>query len=237
MSAKLKILMFMASSFLCGMSMSAQDTDEIKKEINKIKKDSKYIYVESTATTEEEARLFAEEALYDEINQWVATQKKLKDKPNLLINNKKEYWTSLSMPRGTNMIRFFLYVKKSDIITTENTTMLVNEAQVQNDAETRSDVQKSATLNIPPVVKEIASYTKYKDMANKIMELKDSGRIKNYARYSSLSNPDACYLAIYNKMGNVVAILTPGANRVNIATGKSDSVKNYSGCGAIGFEI
>lgn len=237
MYEKLKFIVFLTASFFCNTYVSAQNTDEIKKEINKIKKDSKYIYAESTANSEEEARLFAEEVLYDEINQWAASQKKMRDKPNLIVNNKKEMWTSLSMPRGSNMFRYFIYVKKSDIIATDNTTMLANESMEQADEKDHGNRSDARMSDVPDVVKEILSYKKYEEMASKIMEMKNSGRIKNYARYASLSNPDVCYLAIYNRQGQVMAILTPGKDRINVETGKPDGVKNYSGCGAIGFEL
>ena len=67
--------------------------------------------------------------------------------------------------------------------------------------------------------------------------MKDEGKIKNDARYGKLENGDGCYLDIYNKAGKVVAILSPGKQRRNIATGKTDGIINYSGHGAIGFEV
>ncbi len=237
MSAKLNFLMSVVLSFVCAIASFAQNTDEVKKEINKIKKSSKYIYAEATAPTEEEARLVAEEILYDEVNEWAATQRKMRNHPNLLVNNKKEYWTSMSMPRGSNMFRYFIYVEKSDIIATDNATMITNEAQTVQNTETKLAIQQSKMPVVPEVVKEIATYTDYQAMASKIMEMKNSGKIKNYARYASLSNPDVCYLVIYNRQGKVVAVLTPGTERFNVSTGTPDGIKNYSGCGAIGFEI
>jgi len=52
-----------------------------------------------------------------------------------------------------------------------------------------------------------------------------------------LQNPKDYYLAIYNKEGEVVAVLTPGTERINVQTRQTDSEKNYKGCGAIGFKI
>ena len=45
------------------------------------------------------------------------------------------------------------------------------------------------------------------------------------------------YLAIYNKAGKVVAVLTPGDSRINVKTQEADKISNYSGCGAIGFTV
>lgn len=216
---------------IVSSSFFAQDFSEVKKEINKIKKDSKYIYAESIAESEEDAKIFAEEILYDEINKWIYTQKSTKEGQELIVNNKKELWASLSMPRGTNMYRYFIFVKKSDIVSSDNVLAFSNEQSPKNELEVVKE------FKVPSTIKEVSVYTKYNDMANKVMELKKSGKIKSYARYASLENPDLCYLIIYNREGKVVAILTPGNERMNIKTGKPDSVKNYSGCGAIGIEL
>lgn len=227
---KTRFLFIALFSFFSFMGMLAsQPIDEVKKEINKIKKSSQYIYAESTAPSEEEAKSYAEEKLCDEVNDWVATQKKLKGSSNLVINNREELWTTLSMPRGTNMFRYFIYVRKIDIIPTENAVIIENK--------NLPPVEETLQESLPEVVGLIAACTEYSDMANKIKECKAQGKIKSYARYASLDNPDACYLVIYNREGKVVAVLTPGSERRNVKTNKPDGVKNYSGCGAIGFEL
>lgn len=227
---KMRFLFITLLSYFSFTELFAgQPVDEVKKQINKIKKSSQYIYAESTAPTEEEAKSYAEEKLCDEVNSWVATQKKLKGSANLVVNNREELWTTLSMPRGTNMFRYFIYVRKSDIIPTENAVMIENK--------NLPAVEETLQESLPEVVGLIAACTEYSDIANKIKEMKAQGKIKSYARYASLDNPDACYLVIYNREGKVVAVLTPGSERKNIKTNKPDGVKNYSGCGAIGFEL
>ena len=67
--------------------------------------------------------------------------------------------------------------------------------------------------------------------------MKVAGRVSFYGRYASLENPDIYYLAIYDRQGSMRAYLTPAPNRKNIASGKTDDVTNYSGCGAIGFLV
>lgn len=224
----IRFLLTVLISCLPVAAIFADQTDEVKKQINKIKKNTQYIYAESTAPTEADAQNYAEEKLYDEINKWVATQKKMKNSPNLVVNNKKSLWTTLSMPRGTNMFRSFIYVKKSDIIPTDNATIISNE---------NLTVEKTLAPVLPEAVNAIAACTEYADMAAKIKELKAEGKIKSYARYASLNKPEDYYLAIYNRDGKVVAVLTPGTERRNVKTNKPDSVKNYGGCGAIGFNL
>lgn len=217
---------------LCLLSLTAAQAgpvDDVKKEINKIKKSSQYIYAESTAPTEEDARAYAEERLFDEVNKWVSTQKKMKGSANLVVNNRKELWTTLSMPRGTNMYRYFIYVKKKDIIPTDNAVVIANES--------RPAVEEKLQPVLPEAVNLLAGITDYYAMAEKVKQLKAEGKIEDYGRYASLDDPDECYLIIYNREGKVVAILTPGPERLNVKTNQPDGVANYSGCGAIGIEV
>lgn len=237
------------------LSLCADNVDDVKKQINKIKKDNQYIYAESTAPTEADARSYAESKLYEEVNEWVATRRRLKKSTNLIVNNRKELWTMLSMPRGNNMYRSFIYVKKSDILPTENGVVIANTSLTPGAKSVVEPVKKEVKepvvevaegtvkeaaaekLQLPEVINQIAACTKYGDMADKVKQMKADGRIKDYARYASLVNPDKCYLVIYNREGKVVAVLTPGPDRRNVKTGQADGVKNYSGCGAIGLEL
>ena len=61
--------------------------------------------------------------------------------------------------------------------------------------------------------------------------------IADYDAYENIDNHDPYYMVIYNRQYQVVAVLTPGPDRTNVATGQPDAVKNYSGCGAICFRL
>ena len=99
------------------------------------------------------------------------------------------------------------------------------------------NLESTAEVIYPAVVMDIAACTEYSDMANKIKQYQQEGKIGSYARYAQLSKPEINYLAIYNKAGKVVAVLTPGDSRINVKTQKADRISNYSGCGAIGFTV
>lgn len=225
----MRILLSITLCLLALTAAQAGPTDDVKKEINKIKKSSQYIYAESTAPTEEDARAYAEERLFDEVNKWVSTQKKMKGSANLVVNNRKELWTTLSMPRGTNMFRYFVYVRKKDIIATDNAVVIENES--------RPAVEEKLQPVLPEAISLLAGITDYYAMAEKVKQLEAEGKIKGYDRYASLDDPDKYYLIIYNKEAKVVAILTPGPDRLNVKTNQPDGVANYSGCGAIGIEV
>lgn len=228
------LLFFMSFSLVFLGNVKADNNEDIKKQINQIKKNSQYIYAEVTAATEVEAKDLAEEILYSEINEWVAKQKKLSKSPNIVVNNKKEIWTSVSLPRG-NMFRSFLYVKKSDILPAENAEVIENTVATQPEPEKVNPEHKEVT--VPQVVQDIATCTEYTDLAMKITKLKEAGKIIDYGRYASLDRKEDYYMAVYNTNGKVVAVLTKGSNRYNVKTGASDSLDNYKGCGAIGFKV
>lgn len=224
--------LFIVGLLLPFLGLLAQTADEKKKEINRIKKNSLYIYAEATAATEEEAKDLAEEILYQEINEWAATQKQLRKGNNFLVRNRKELWSTMSLPRG-NMYRSFIYVKKSNILPADNTEVICNNSP----SPTTVDTGKPAAVTYPETVMQIAACQEYTEMAALIKDMEDRALIGHYARYASLSNPENYYLAIYDKTGKVRAVLTPGHERINVTTGKADAVTNYAGCGAIGFTL
>lgn len=227
-----RLILTFLFAFSCLSIISQTTYGDVKWKINAIKKDSRYIYADITAASEQDAHDLAEDALYQNVNEWAATSRKLRKSPNLVVNNRKELWTELSMPRG-NMFRSFLYVKKSDIQGADNATVIENTG---NSAQT-SKVEELAVLVVPNSVQELSSIGRYADFVSRLKELKSEGKVTFYARYASLENANIYYLAIYDRNGEMKAFLTPGLNRRNIASGKIDDVTNYSGCGAIGFSV
>lgn len=223
------VLIALLLSFCIG-SM-ADDVESVKKQINGIKKDSQYIYADVTASTIEDAKDLAEEALYANINEWATNQKKLGNSVST-VKPHEEKWVSLAIPRG-NMFRSFIYVKKSDLLPSGN----AEATSVASVASNASAAPSSADAPVPALVKDIAACVKYDELAAKITHLKEEGKISKYGRYASLDNPQDYYLAVYNREGKIVAVLSSGSSRINVRTGQADSEKNYKGCGAIGFKI
>ena len=224
-----KILAVALSLSFC-MGMMAEDVESIKKQINSIKKDNEYIYADITASTAEEAEDIAEEALYDKINEWAAHQKVL-GKKIVVTDSSEDHWKSVAMPRG-NMFRSFIYVKKADLLSGVEPSAL----SAAPEKDEKEDVS-SSEVQVPAVVMDVALCTEYDDLAAKITRLKAEGKISKYGRYASLDNPQDYYLAVYNREGKIVAVLSAGSSRINVWTKQADSEKNYKGCGAIGFKI
>lgn len=227
-----KILLLLCCLFV-SLTMSADNIEEIKKQINSIKKNSNYLYSECTDTTESAARDIAEEELYTKVNNWVAAQKKLQGSKQIVVRNVSEVWSALSMPRG-NMYRCFLYVKKKDIFTADNAEV-INTEQSQNNE--KGDATAQISISYPEVINELSQITDYQKFAERLKTLKQEGKISAYARYANLDKPEDYYLAIYNRQGKVIAYLSTGTSRRNVATGAVDNEHNYKDCGAIGFIV
>lgn len=228
---KTKVLMLVAMLMGTCNSFAQLSDEQLKNEINKVKKSNAYLYGEANADTEEEAHAIAEEILYNEINQWAAKKKKLQG-GELVVNNKKELQTYISVPRG-NMVRAFVYVKKSDI-TASHHAEIIQTTPVTTEQPAR---QSTVTRIYPQAVEKISACTEYSQLEPQLEAERQAGRIRHYALYGKLANPDPYYLIIFNKAGKVMAVLTQGPSRVNVKTGQPDGVANYSGCGAIGFSV
>lgn len=128
--------------FFTSLCAVGQEVTDVKSQINQIKKNtSDYIYAEITATTEPDAKMLAEDLLYEEINKWAATQQNLQASQKFLVNNKTSCITTLSTTRG-NMFRCFMYIRKSDIQNANNAD-LVENMSLKSDRSTT--VQTSTT--------------------------------------------------------------------------------------------
>lgn len=238
---KIRHLLTLLLACLTFASAYAADKDDVKKQINRIKKSNAYLYAIGTGSTEKEAHDLAEELLYNEINAWAAKKKSMQGVQKFVVNNKKTLWTNLSLTRG-NMVQSFIYVKKSDIAPAENSEV-INATATPNMQSTVEPIEEKKTqkaskkslAKYPDFITELSQCTEYSDFVTKLRQMKTDGRIKSYNRYSKLTNANACYLAIYNTAGKMVAILSPGETRKNVTTGATDGVDNYHGCGAIGF--
>ena len=129
--------------FFTSLCAVGQEVTDVKIQINQIKKNtSDYIYAEITATTEPDAKMLAEDLLYEEINKWAATQQNLQASQKFLVNNKTSCITTLSTTRG-NMFRCFMYIRKSDIQNANNAD-LVENTSLKSDR----DVQTSTTVTV-----------------------------------------------------------------------------------------
>lgn len=147
--AKLVIALF---AILCPTAGFAQkDYAAEKALITKVKRSpGTYVYAEATCRTEEEAKSIAEDVFLQNINEYVASQKKLRGANNIVVNNQKGLQQTVTMPRGSNMHRVFMYVKKNDIIPADNSVVLSKEEVAKTEtpapkANTKTETPKPKT--------------------------------------------------------------------------------------------
>lgn len=241
---KKHISLFLTFILMACLSAGAQENQaELKSKVNEIKKSPDYIYAETTRETAEEAKSAAEEQLYNNINIWVAQEKKLRGAKQVIVAEAKADYEEYQLQRG-NLVRAFLYVKKSDIIACDNVRVLdVNplkedEAKEDEAQQPAADPQPATpAVEISPLVKELAGIATIQAFGTRIKELKAQGKVGVYGKYKELSDPDNCLLVVYNRQGTIEAVLTAGAQRYNAATALPDAIANYPGCAAIGFTL
>lgn len=216
----------------------AQQTEEQKKEINKIKKSSLYLYAETTMPDKEEAMMTAIDMLKDEAQRWVSEKKKKQETDvdwEVVMTNVTQSYNKIELPRG-NMYRAFAYVKKSDVITGKN--VIVSDVKMpESEVEEIKEAPDPQPAEQPEAIKRLLALKMYDEVPACVETLKKKGLITEYNRYASLPNPDDYVLIIYNRAGEVEAILSEGAERINMRTLQADGVANYKGRGAIGVKL
>lgn len=228
------ILMFIVMAQIC-----AQQTDGKKNEIAKIKKSSLYLYAETTMQDKEEAMETALQSLQVEVQNWVAEKKKRKEiASDLIIANIEQSTEVLELPRG-NMYRAFVYVKKSDILVSQNTMITDMPSKIEDSTELISTYEAISEPKVeqPEHIQRLLALKLYNEVKPCLDVMKSEGKVLEYARYAKLSQPEDYVLIIYNQQGEVEAILSTGVERVNLKTNLSDGVANYSGRGAIGVKF
>lgn len=215
-----------------SFSSAQTSTEEQKKEINKIKKSSSYIYAEATLPDQQAAIDLAKDMLNQNINEWVAKQKKFAGSNKVVTANTNYTVDNMTLPRG-NMFRAFMYVKKSDIIPVTNVNITdTPEMQVGN-----NKAGKSTVVPIDEITSQLLGTGNTGQLGTLLKQLKQEGKISDYNKLSALQNPDEYMMVIFNREGNIEAVLSAGASRVNMKTGAEDAIGNYKGRGAIGVKL
>ena len=170
----------------------AQQTEDQKKEINKIKKSSLYLYAETTMPDKEEAMATAIDILQREAEKWVNEKRKKNETDmdwELVITNVTQSYNKIELPRG-NMYRAFAYVKKSDILTTKNVIVSDLKGSVpeeETSVEPIVETPKVQPAEQPEVIKRLLALKKYEEVPPCVENLKQEGLITEYNRYASLT--------------------------------------------------
>lgn len=247
-----KHILFCISLLSClTLSGYAQTADDVAKNINKIKRDTTYIYGETTMKDLSEAYNGARAILEMKVGDWVRSQHP-DEGIEVCIVKAKENFIQLETRRG-DFYRAFVYVRKSNILPIANksevTVLDVSPIVLENQAKPsiafgtteekpEETVVETPTLDLTSTEKEMLQIRSFYDVEPYIKGMKSKGRIKAYGKYATMPEDEDCHLFVYDKQGNISALLRKsGAKQYNLNTLKEDNVKNYKNCGAIWFQM
>ena len=246
MKKYLSILLFLVVPFL---SAHAQTAADVAKSINKVKRDTMYIYAEATMKDLNEAYNGARAILEMKVGDWVRNQY-----PNegieVCIVKAKEHFVQLETRRG-DFYRAFVYVRKSDImpvadkseVTVFEVAPVVQPNQVEAAPaiiveEEPVEVVETPVLELTSEEKQMRQIRSFYEVEPYIKGLKSKGKLKEYGKYASMPENEDCHLFVYDRQGNISALLRKcGSTQYNLNTLKEDNVKNYKNCGAIWFQL
>lgn len=236
-----------------AMTVSAQSQADIEKQkatINKIKKNtSDYIYAETTLPDAKSALDLAQDLLYQNINEYVANRRKFAEAGKVVTVNTNYVTEKITLPRG-NMFRAFLYVNKDDIIpasnvavTSSNTTAKAVTVGTPTNAAPKTTTKEPETKRVVAkpsrnaIINSLLQLKSFQDAKKQLKTMKSKGEISSYDMYENLTNPQSCLLLVFDANGNIRALLSDGAKRINLQTSRADDLRKYKGCGAIGIEL
>lgn len=122
--------------------------------------------------------------------------------------------------------------------------------EVADSAEEEGDDKEETITAIQKLINDVSSLNKKQilallktistldDFQKYMAAFKLSGVVGEYDKYQKISDPAAYYILIYDRKGDVKALLSPGRQtRTNLLTDKQDQVDYYKGYAAIGFRL
>ena len=244
----MKRLFFCLSLFIYHLSFCYAQS--VAQDINKVKRDTMYIYAEATMKDLSEAYNGARAILEMKVGDWVREQHPTEG-IEVCIVKAKEHFMQLETRRG-DFYRAFVYVRKSDIMPvadkSEVTVFEVAPVTKPNQIEAKPAIivteeapqveEKQQVLELTSEEKQMKLIRSFYDVEPYINGLKSKGKLKAYGKYAKMPVNEDCHLFVYDKQGNISALLRKsGDNQYNLNTLKEDNVKNYKNCGAIWFQL
>ena len=245
-----RLLILLALAISCLSICEAQTVADVTKNINKVKRDTMYIYAEATMKDLNEAYNGARAILEMKVGDWVRGQHP-EEGIEVCIVKAKEHFIQLETRRG-DFYRAFVYVRKSDIMPVADKSEVTvfevapvvqpNQAQaapaiiISEDAPIEE--KKAPILELTSEEKQMKQVRSFYEVEPYIKGLKSKDKLIAYGKYATMPENEDCHLFVYDKQGNISALLRKtGDIQYNLNTLKEDNVKNYKNCGAIWFQL
>ena len=240
------IILIISGLYVC----MAQTAADAAKTINKVKRDTMYLYAEATMKDLNEAYNGARAILEMKVGDWVREQHP-SEKIELCIVKAKDHLIQLETRRG-DFYRAFVYVRKTDIlpiadrseVTVFEVSPVVHEDEPQASPaiivteDPPTETKKAPELELTSEEKQMKQVRSFYEVEPYIKGLKSKGKLNAYGKYATMPENEDCHLFVYDKQGNISALLRKsGDNQYNLNTLKEDNVKNYKNCGAIWFQL
>lgn len=129
------------------------------------------------------------------------------------------------MQRGRDTV---VIVRKDTVVVSHRDTIVVREVVTG---------EKSGTTG-NPMLDQILTFKKIEDLQRYFVRKKEEGKLM-FGKLDSAVTPEKCYMVIFSRSGEVVAILDKGVtNRRNLTSGaENDHVDNYRGYGKVWFQL
>lgn len=247
----------MSVLLLCCLQTWADDS--LVDSINDIKRNSAFVYGEATEENRQHADSFARTDLLLNIQEWVfKNTEQVVDEE--FDNRISRHVKTISMRRA-DKIRVFVYLQKYDVMP------LLADMGIHFSDTTAVDVLKIPQKERVDTEKLLATSKKLSEIfaqsaekpqtrngvLNKILKAKDffelrtilktlidQKAITSYGKGKTNKQPENCYWVIYDRAGNIKAVLGKGKDkRKNLKTNRDENLSKYEGkgFGAIWFQI
>ena len=253
-----KLILSVAALLVASIGF-CQESDS--KKINKIKRDTQYLYAEATMKDADEAFETALLLLDGYIDEYVQSKKKFSSSEQVIIKDTHRKSETIQMPRG-EMTRVFVYVKKSDIIPAENSAIRENPARVPSEPELQETSGNQEAAELAEQAGEEAgleeagasprlTFVWQQELIESLLETgtinsakallnreKAQFRVKRSGPAASCKDKAGSFWIIGDGEGKLITVLGPGTNRrTNFKTQKSDSLDNYPNSTALWFTL
>ena len=229
-------------TIILGLFASQAWADGVVDSINHIKRDTTYLYGEATMPTLKSADSLARKELALKVREWMLQQADLTDTTEIDDSRLSPYVRVLTNRRA-DMIRGFAYVRKVDLRQLLNHKDTVQGTIMAKPIEDTDSIVKVVNiskfrkpLKRDDVLKQILKAKNFFELRDTMKTLIKQGAVSNYGKRETCKQPEACYWIVYDRAGNIKAILGKGQSiRKNFKTGRVDSLTNYQGKGYAGI--
>lgn len=239
MAVNIKTIILLATLAMATTHASAQSAADMARSINKVKSDTMYIYAEVTMKDLQEAYNGAKAILEMKVGEWVRGQRP-NENNELAIVKAKDHLIQLETRRG-DYYRAFVYVSKRDIMpVADKSEVAVLEIAKPSDnyVTTTTSTETKPVIQLSSEEKEMKQVKSFYSIEPFIKGLKERGCLAAYGKYATLPKTGLCHIFVYDKQGNIVALLRKtDEGQVNLNTLETDNVSNYKSCGAIWLQL